>query len=73
MANSALFTLLYLGAVVVLHGGVEPLRQFVQLMPDLLPGISSRRKSRSIEDAGQIASSPNVKSAVQEITFENKY
>jgi len=73
VTNSALFTLLYLGAVVVLFGGVEPLRQFVQLMPDLLPGMSSRRKSRSIEETGQIAGCPVVKTAAQEITFENKY
>jgi PST family polysaccharide transporter len=57
VTNSALFTLLYLGAVVVLFWSLEPLRQFVRLVPDLLPGVSSRRRSRSVGEPEHILSS----------------
>jgi len=39
---SALFGALYLAAVVLLHGGLDPLRQIVTLVRDMLPGRSWR-------------------------------
>ncbi len=35
---SVFFLVLYVGAVVVLHGGFEPLRQIARLLPDMIPG-----------------------------------
>jgi O-antigen/teichoic acid export membrane protein len=46
--NSAIFIVLYLIAAMVLFGGAEPLGQFVRLLPNLIPGASSWRKSRSV-------------------------
>ena len=71
VTNSVLFTLLYLGVVVILFGGLRPLRQIVRLMPDLFPGVSSCRRSRSVEGSEQILSGHAVGSAVQKATFEN--
>lgn len=39
--KSAVFALLYLGGIVILHGGTQPLQELRALLPDLLPG--SRR------------------------------
>jgi PST family polysaccharide transporter len=39
---SVLFAALYLGAVILLHGGCEPLRQIATLLRDMLPGRLSR-------------------------------
>jgi hypothetical protein len=69
--NSVLFTLLYLGIIIVLFGGIEPLRQFARLIPDLVPGLSSRRKSRSVEGSNQILHSHVVESAAQKATYKN--
>ena len=69
--NSVLFTLLYLGIIIVLFGGIEPLRQFARLIPDLVPGLSSRRKSRSVEGSHQILHSHVVESAAQKATYKN--
>jgi polysaccharide transporter, PST family len=38
VAASVLFAALYLGAVILLHGGCEPLRQIATLVRDMLPG-----------------------------------
>src|SRR6267378_1749227 len=35
---SVLFLLLYVGAVIGLHGGLEPLHQIARLLPDMIPG-----------------------------------
>ncbi len=35
---SVSFLILYVGAVVALHGGFEPLRQITRLLPDMIPG-----------------------------------
>jgi O-antigen/teichoic acid export membrane protein len=42
MTVSVLFAALYLGAVILLHGGCEPLRQIATLLRDMLPGRLSR-------------------------------
>lgn len=42
--TSLLFWTLYLGTVVLIHGGYEPLQQITKLMPDLIPW---RKLSRS--------------------------
>jgi polysaccharide transporter, PST family len=43
-AVSLVFSALYIGSVILLHGGFEPLRQVVRLLPDIVPwGSSSRR------------------------------
>ena len=39
---SVLFAALYLGAVILLHGGCDPLRQVATLVRDMLPGPLSR-------------------------------
>jgi PST family polysaccharide transporter len=36
-SNSLLFSVLYIGAVILLHGGTEPLYRLVRLLPDMLP------------------------------------
>jgi len=38
MTVSVLFAGLYLGGVILLHGGCEPLRQIATLVRDMLPG-----------------------------------
>jgi len=72
ITNSALFTLLYLAAVLVLFGGPEPVRQFARLIPDLIPGVSSWRKSKSVGEPDHLVTRPIVESAVQQVTFENE-
>jgi len=42
LAVSALFAALYLGAVILLHGGCEPLRQIASLASDMVPGRQRR-------------------------------
>jgi PST family polysaccharide transporter len=37
-----LFSVLYLGAVIILHGGPDPLYRFARLLPDMLPLAKSR-------------------------------
>jgi O-antigen/teichoic acid export membrane protein len=71
VTNSLLFNLLYLGTIIILFGGFEPLHQFVRLVPDLVPGVSSWRRSRSVKGSEQILSGHVVKPAVQKATFEN--
>jgi O-antigen/teichoic acid export membrane protein len=73
VTNSVLFTLFYLGVVIVLFGGLDPLREFVTLLPDLIPGVSSWRRSRSVKEPARVGSNLVVESAVQEVTFEKTY
>src|SRR5207248_11593262 len=35
---SLVFLILYVAAVIGLHGGLEPLHQIVRLLPDMIPG-----------------------------------
>jgi O-antigen/teichoic acid export membrane protein len=44
-AVSSVFSALYLGSVILLHGGFEPLRQVIRLLPDIVPWGSSSRRS----------------------------
>lgn len=45
-AFSSLFSALYIGSVILLHGGLDPLRQVSRLLPDIVPrGASSRRSA----------------------------
>ena len=71
VTNSSFFTLLYLGIIIIMFGGIEPLREFTRLLPDLVPGVSSWRKFRSVEGRDQILSSQAVQSAVRKATLEN--
>jgi O-antigen/teichoic acid export membrane protein len=43
---SVLFSALYVGAVIFLHGGPQPLYRFAQLLPDLIPAWSPTSTSR---------------------------
>jgi PST family polysaccharide transporter len=36
-SNSLLFSVLYIGAVILIHGGTEPLYRLVRLLPDMVP------------------------------------
>jgi len=42
VTTSLLFAILYLGAVIFLHGGYDPLYRFAKLLPDILPWARSR-------------------------------
>ena len=42
VATSFLFGVLYLGALILLHGGPDPLYRFARLLPEMLPGRRSR-------------------------------
>lgn len=39
---SSLFSVLYLGAVIVLHGGPDPIYRFAKLLPDMFSWVRSR-------------------------------
>ena len=43
LATSLLFLVLYLGAIIALHGGPEPLYRFGRLLPEMLPWVKSRQ------------------------------
>jgi PST family polysaccharide transporter len=45
---SVVFAALYLGAVILLHGGCDPLRQIAMLVGDMLPGRLSRSRQRHL-------------------------
>jgi O-antigen/teichoic acid export membrane protein len=72
-AKSALFTLLYLAAVVVLHASLEPLREFVRIVSDLLPGDSSSARFRPVAKLEGIANSSVVALVGQEAIVDNEY
>jgi O-antigen/teichoic acid export membrane protein len=44
---SVLFLVLYVAAVILLHGGTGPIRSLVRLLPDMLPGAKSSELRRS--------------------------
>jgi PST family polysaccharide transporter len=50
-AISSLFTALYLGAVILLHGGCDPLYRFAKLLPDIVPWAKISR-SPALSEAG---------------------
>jgi len=55
---SVLFSVLYLTAVVLLHGGPEPLYRFARLWPDVVPWASySRSISLSEESVARVENS----------------
>ncbi len=54
---SVLFSVLYLAAVVLLHGGPDPLYRFARLWPDVVPWASSRSISLSEESVARVESS----------------
>jgi len=57
LVNNVLFGLLYLVILVILFGSMEPILQLVRLLPDLLPGFSSRRPEAKSK-VGHLAPSP---------------
>jgi O-antigen/teichoic acid export membrane protein len=52
VAKSIAFTILYLGAVVLLHQGYGPLLQVAGLLRDIVPGASVKRQSAAIAASG---------------------
>ena len=48
---SIVFCALYLAAVVALHGGPEPIRRMIRLLPDMLPARWSRGEKQGSKDA----------------------
>jgi O-antigen/teichoic acid export membrane protein len=73
VTNSVLFMLLYLAAVVVLYGSLDPLREVGRLLPDLVPGIRSSSRFSSVEVPEHIRNNAPVNSIRHEVTFDNKY
>ena len=61
---SLVFTVLYLVAIVVLHGGPEPIYGFVRLVPDMLPWRRAAKRALAAQaseasgDAGQADAAP---------------
>ncbi len=49
VSTSALFAVLYLGAIIVFHGGPEPLYRFAKLLPEMMPGRRSRGASEAVD------------------------
>jgi len=47
--TSLFFVVLYLGAVILLHGGPEPLYRFGRLLPEMLPWMKSRKNAPTDE------------------------
>lgn len=58
---SVLFSALYVGAVILLHGGPEPLHRFAKLLPDLIPGRFSSTRSR-LQAEGMASQPPRTAS-----------
>ena len=69
IANSVLFVLLYLAAVVALYGSLDPLHEVARLLPDLVPGVRSSLRS-SLEVPEDIPDNTPVKSIRPEVTFD---
>jgi len=46
---SSLFSVLYLGAVIVLHGGPDPIYRFAKLLPDMFSWVRSRNSLTASE------------------------
>jgi O-antigen/teichoic acid export membrane protein len=65
VATSSVFAVLYLGAVILLHGGPEPLYRFARLLPDMLPGARREKVSRS-ETSASSQSTPREPLAISE-------
>lgn len=51
ITTSLLFSVLYLGAIILLHGGPAPLYRFAKLLPDMLPSAKSRESLSRFETA----------------------
>jgi len=69
--NSILFTALYLGAVIVLHGGIDPLSDFMAVVSDLLSRKASPKRFAMVPQAAAAADAPIGNSVVQEAAVEN--
>lgn len=51
LAGSLLVTIIYLGTVVVLHGGFEPVQQIIRLAREMLPGrFGAAASSESVDE-----------------------
>jgi hypothetical protein len=67
MVSSTLFLVLYLGLVVVLHGGYGPVQELIRLMGEMLPvGRLFRRRTgpQAAAFPGPIVASLNEKEPV---------
>ncbi len=61
-----LFTVLYLGAVILLHGGPEPLYKFAGLLPDVVPWMKSRKNDPKDERPETLEGMETREEVVQE-------
>jgi O-antigen/teichoic acid export membrane protein len=61
VTTSLLFSVLYIAAVIFLHGGPDPLYRFARLLPEMLPWARSRRSFPASE-----ATPPGSQSAQEE-------
>jgi O-antigen/teichoic acid export membrane protein len=52
LAVSAVYTIVYIGCVVLLHGGLEPLRRMAGLLAEIVP--ASRRSSPAARVSGKV-------------------
>jgi O-antigen/teichoic acid export membrane protein len=59
-STSLLFSVLYLGAVVVVHGGSEPLTRLLNLLPDMVPWNKSSNSTPPLEAVAVGTQEPQV-------------
>jgi O-antigen/teichoic acid export membrane protein len=52
---SVIFAALYLGISILLHGGLEPVRQFTRLLPDLVPRLKFLKPPLDLPASAQMA------------------
>jgi O-antigen/teichoic acid export membrane protein len=64
-STSLLFSVLYIAAVVVVHGGSEPLSRLLNLLPDMVPWNKSSNSPPPPEAAAVSAQEPQVDHALR--------
>jgi PST family polysaccharide transporter len=64
IATCPIFLVLYLGAIIMLHGGTDPLYRFAKLLPEMLPWVKSRQPLSPSQGAPVGSQSAQVDSAV---------
>jgi PST family polysaccharide transporter len=69
--NSVLFTALYLGTVIILHGGIDPLSEFLAVISDLLSRKASPKSFAMVPQAAAVADALIGNPVVQEAAVEN--
>ena len=68
VTTSLLFAILYVGAIIIFHGGPEPLYRFARLLPEMLQGKRSRQGSPT-PDAHRISETadPDAQAVPEEV------